>query len=438
MFSPGFRSLLGLLAGITTVLVCGEAVAQQRTVDRIQRLGAITVCADPDRLPYSSSKLDPPGFDIEFAQEIAKELGVRLEYNWIVTFRGPRALRELTTFGNCDFFLGLPHEETFEEQNFRLIMTKAYYFGGFATLVRSNAPETALADSKTKGVGVQMGTVPDFKLFDKGYERKLYKNTEEIYDALMNSEIDAAVAAMPEAAWLAKSQSDGKLKVLANTEREFIFPMGIGVRKADKDLRDLLNGAIDKIEADGRAQKILEKYGMIRLTAQDGSVVPTGAPKDDDDVDGRGPPPDKKSDAFNVEPKKVAAGLSWFNFVGTAYADSSIGTDGELVEPAVPSTDPAFPNDKHTLEKGRKLYKQACYKCHGPNVVSGGTLPDLRLFKGDNYEMFAVIQAGRPERGMPRWNEYLTEEEIKQITVYIKDVTAKTLHELLEHTNKKQ
>jgi mono/diheme cytochrome c family protein len=52
--------------------------------------------------------------------------------------------------------------------------------------------------------------------------------------------------------------------------------------------------------------------------------------------------------------------------------------------------------------------------------------------------MFAVIQAGRPERGMPRWNEYLTEEEIKQITVYIKDVTAKTLHELLEHTNKKQ
>lgn len=81
-----------------------------------------------------------------------------------------------------------------------------------------------------------------------------------------------------------------------------------------------------------------------------------------------------------------------------------------------------FPHDEKSIDSGRKLYKQACYKCHGPNGVSGGTIPDLRKFaaKADHYEMFAVIQAGRPDRGMPAWNDYLNEDEIKQIISYIK------------------
>lgn len=81
-----------------------------------------------------------------------------------------------------------------------------------------------------------------------------------------------------------------------------------------------------------------------------------------------------------------------------------------------------FPNDAKSIDAGRKLYKQACYKCHGPNGVSGGTIPDLRKYAAthDHYEMFGVIQAGRLDKGMPAWNDYLTEEEIKQIIVYVK------------------
>ncbi len=75
-----------------------------------------------------------------------------------------------------------------------------------------------------------------------------------------------------------------------------------------------------------------------------------------------------------------------------------------------------------SVDTGRKLYKQACYKCHGPNGVSGGTIPDLRKYaaKADHYEMFMVIQAGRLDLGMPAWNDYLTEDEIKKIIVYVK------------------
>ena len=38
---------------------------------------------------------------------------------------------------------------------------------------------------------------------------------------------------------------------------------------------------------------------------------------------------------------------------------------------------------------------------------------------------------------MPKWDEYLTVEEIKQIVVYVKKVTKETKHELLEHSNRK-
>ena len=86
-----------------------------------------------------------------------------------------------------------------------------------------------------------------------------------------------------------------------------------------------------------------------------------------------------------------------------------------------------FPSDPKTVDDGRKMYKQACYKCHGPNGVSGGTIPDLRAYaaKSDHYDMFAVIQGGRLEKGMPKWADYLNEAEIKSIVVYVKSLPKK-------------
>ena len=180
------------------------------------------------------------------SQEIAKELGFKLGYKWHSTHRGTKIVRQLAEAG-CDFFPGFPVEASFEEYNFKIILSKPFYSSGFATLTRADAPDTVLQDSKTKGVGVQMGTLPDFKLFDRGYERKLFRNTKEMIDAVQHKEIDAAVVPALEGGWEVKSHADPSLKVLANTEKDFVFPMAIGFSKVDKDLRDLVNAAIDKI-----------------------------------------------------------------------------------------------------------------------------------------------------------------------------------------------
>ena len=259
-----FSRALAASSVLTGLLFSSAANAQQATLERIKRVGEIKVCLDQNNLPYSSDKADTPGFDTELAQEVAKNLGVKLVPFWYATNVGKRALRQMHGENNCDFFPGLPHDASFEDNNFKIALSKPYYVGGFATVGRADAADTLLADTKTKGVGVQMGTLPDFKLFEKGYERKLYKTAEEIADALEHKDIDAAVVAAPEGAWLAKSKAKS-LKVLAGTEKEFLFPMSVGVRKADKDLLASIDDTIQKLDASGRMTEILAKYGMVRL-----------------------------------------------------------------------------------------------------------------------------------------------------------------------------
>ena len=453
-----------IVAALSLIPVATAAQAQQTTLERIKRLGSIAVCADPNRLPYSSDK-EPAGFDLEVSKEVAKELGVTLNITWHSTHRGTKIVRQLAD-SQCDFFPGFPIEASFEEENFKIILTKPLYSSGFATMARADAPETILLDSKSKGVGVQMGTLPDFRLFDRGYERKLFRNAKEMVEALKHKEIDAAVVPALEAGWEIKSASDTSIKVLSNTEKDFVFPLAIAVRKSDKELRDLINGVIDNMEKSGKLKELFEKYGMVNLAGTGGGEAPKSkaeAEKEDGGKDDDGPPKtDKKSDAGTRTVKAAASGHWWSWIFSPAAAEEPAAKadapaaeapkageaakpDGKAAEAIVPETgedlgaddhglalSPAwrvdtktvedFPSDDKSVDTGRKLYKQACYKCHGPNGVSGGTIPDLRKYaaKADHYEMFMVVQAGRLELGMPAWNDYLTEDEIKKIVVYVK------------------
>ncbi len=378
------------LAIFSFIAVFAGNAAQAGYFKRLQELGEITLCADADFLPHSSSKMDPPGFDIEVAKAVAEKLGLQLKFKWVITRKGYRALRNLYS-GECDFFMGLPRDEDFLDEYFRLDVTVPYYNGGFAVLARKDAKSLNLEDHKASGVGVQMGTVPDFRLFEYGFERKLYRNMEEIEAALKSGEASIVVAPALEAAWVAKSNPDLGLTVLAETKKQFIYPLGFGVRKKEPDVRKAIDGALADLKNSGRLEELREKYGLPNLVAEnDGGGA--GQPKQD------GKAKKKKSEA----------------------PPQSNDDEDDTIDLA--QLDEEFPSDPKSVDKGRKLYKQACYKCHGPNGVSGGIIPDLRKFRGNHYEMFAIIQAGRLEVGMPAWNEYLNVTEIKQIIVYLKSL----------------
>jgi polar amino acid transport system substrate-binding protein len=371
------------LATFAVVHSAAEVQSQTTPLDALKERGTIKLCADADFLPHSHSGMNPPGFDVEVAQAVAKQLDLELSMHWVITLKGFRALRNLYD-RECDFFMGLPRDESFLEEAFRLDVTAPYYNGGFARLVRSDAKSTNLADYKSAGVGVQMATVPDFRLFGRGIERKLYRNVDAVFAALVAKEIEIAVVPALEAAWLVHTNREAGLKILDTTDAEFLYPMGFGVRKKEQDVKAALESAIASLREDGTLERLREKYGVPMLV----------------------------SDAEAVKPP---------NDAGSAVEPAADVQERGDTAPVTKENDVAaeFPSDAKSIDAGRRLYKQACYKCHGPNGVSGGTIPDLRHFNGDHFEMFAIIQGGRIEKGMPAWSEYLDTEETKKIVAYI-------------------
>src|SRR5262249_58728042 len=56
-----------------------------RSLDAIRSSGALGLCAHPNSLPFASKAGDPPGFQVELGQALARELGVSLRLDWIIT-----------------------------------------------------------------------------------------------------------------------------------------------------------------------------------------------------------------------------------------------------------------------------------------------------------------------------------------------------------------
>jgi len=73
--------------------------------------------------------------------------------------------------------------------------------------------------------------------------------------------------------------------------------------------------------------------------------------------------------------------------------------------------------------KGYELYNSYCYRCHGQDVTESELAPDLKrsLKQGMNGQQFmSIAMTGREDKGMPAWAGFFSEQEIKQIYMYVK------------------
>ncbi|MFL6464696.1 MAG: quinoprotein dehydrogenase-associated putative ABC transporter substrate-binding protein, partial [Bryobacteraceae bacterium] len=77
----------------------------------------LRVCADPNNLPFSNTKLQ--GFENQIASLVAKDLDAHLTYVWQRMGRG--FVREYLDKGQCDLLVGIP-------SNYRPVLTTAPYY----------------------------------------------------------------------------------------------------------------------------------------------------------------------------------------------------------------------------------------------------------------------------------------------------------------------
>jgi quinohemoprotein ethanol dehydrogenase len=75
------------------------------------------------------------------------------------------------------------------------------------------------------------------------------------------------------------------------------------------------------------------------------------------------------------------------------------------------------------IEKGRVLFATFCARCHGAEVVSGGSVPDLRYATAGTHEKFEEIVRGGAlrEAGMPSFSEDVTTAQVRLIQAYVLD-----------------
>jgi mxaJ protein len=230
----------------------------------------LRVCADPDNLPFSSTKKN--GFENELAQLVAAELREHLTYVWQRMGRG--FVRDYLNKAQCDLLIGIPTD-------FRMVMTtRPYYRSTYVFLVRKDAKHkpASLDDPALKNVriGVQAldeeYTPPGEVLVKRGMQDSLKAfhsvggDAEAIVRAVLNREIDLALVWGPLAGYYARQEKD--LQVIPIQPESaagipFTFEISMGVRKGNEQLRSALDEILAR-NASGIAA-LLNRYGIPQL-----------------------------------------------------------------------------------------------------------------------------------------------------------------------------
>lgn len=260
-----------------------------RTAEGLGQAGIFTVAADPNDLPFSNEKGE--GFENKIAELVAKDMGVKLEYQWRAQRRG--FVRETLKAGTADAMMGVPTSVDMT------LPTIPYYRSTYAFVYRSKGPAVRSFDDpriKQVKVGIELtgdsGTPAAYALAKRGVVDNLVgytvyadyaraNPTARVVEAVASGEVDVAVVWGPLAGYFAPLQKEPLMVAPLQVERDgevpLAFNMSMGVSRDNKALKARLDEII--VRRRGEIEKILDGYGVPRLTIA--APAGRGEPKGD-------------------------------------------------------------------------------------------------------------------------------------------------------------
>ena len=249
-----------------TVLAAGAAA--QELPDRIKKAGKIVAATQPNYPPISYK--DPAnnqlmGFDIELGEAIAKELGVKMQ--WEETAFA-QMISSLVT-GRVDIVLAgmsdLPARR--EQVDFvDYLKSGAQFYTSQANAATIKTP----TDLCGKKVGASRSTNWPAQIEDWSKENCVAKGrpaiavtgTEGSADArtqLKSGRLDAGVQGSETLSYFQKLEPNTYV-VLGTAFTESL--MGIPTAKTEPQVRDAVKGALDRLQKNGTYDQIAAKYGL--------------------------------------------------------------------------------------------------------------------------------------------------------------------------------
>jgi polar amino acid transport system substrate-binding protein len=232
-------------------------VAQARSLDAIRESGVLGLCAHPNSLPFASKAGDPPGFQIELGQALARELGVSLRPDWIITQYQMRS-------AGCDIVLDVIADPEAQGET-HLRISKPYYRTGVALAVPPASQLTSFKslDGHTK-VGVLVGSMAAMTLGQRRVPTSTFGFEVDSLEALANHEIDAAAVTPTAASYFNLTHPDKQLRVLDldDSEPNLSWNVAVGMVRPDDGLRNAVDLALERLSVDGTVERIYRRYGV--------------------------------------------------------------------------------------------------------------------------------------------------------------------------------
>lgn len=285
------KKQLGLIVLLAVTVNVGHAAApdipslnpDEGRIGEIRRVvdeSEFKVCADPENMPYSTSKQE--GFEDKIAQVLANDLGKKLTFTYAYSRQG--FFRNTLGANRCDVVMGTTSDSDM------MRTSKPYYRAGHVFVWRKdsnfNITDWTSPDLHKGFIGVIDHSPATIPMDANGLianarpyriQRDLNLPSSFMIDDLAKGDIDIAIAWGPIGGYFAK-QSKVPMVVAPipeyetqNAKGKEYWNISVGVRKKDKDRMEMIQGALDRNQ--DKIMKILDDYGIPHVPVVDGDSL---------------------------------------------------------------------------------------------------------------------------------------------------------------------
>ena len=258
-----------LRAAALAFCALGLAAQASAATDREARSAHyLTVCGDPNNLPFSNERME--GFENKIAELVAAELNRPLHYRWWPQTVG--FVRNTLQTRLCDVVMGISSANDLVQN------TNPYYRSVYTLVYRADSglKIADLKDPAVKGlkIGVVAGTPPASLLSEYGllgqtrsYERtvdtRLYSPARDAIDDVARGNLDLAIVWGPIAGWATKQEKVPLAVVPLPAQVDSVqlaFSVSMGIRPRETAWKHELNALLERLEP--RIREVLTSYGI--------------------------------------------------------------------------------------------------------------------------------------------------------------------------------
>ena len=219
-----------------------SANAKARSLDEIKKSGKIKIAVFSDKAPFGYVDKDGKyqGYDVYFAEQLAKDLGVEPEYTSV----DPAARVDVLTSNKVD--ITLANFTVTDERKEKVDFAKPYMKVALGVVSPESAQITDVSQLDGKTLIIAKGTTAEtwFEKNAPNVKLQKYDQYADAYNALLDGRGDAFSTDNTEVLAWAKTNKGFKVGITKLGDEDTIAP---AVQKGNKELLDWINDEIVKL-----------------------------------------------------------------------------------------------------------------------------------------------------------------------------------------------